>query len=157
MPLKAMYEFIGVAITAASGTYHPVFKNFDDIDASYNFEREFVQDKRYWGMSSPYIWLFFLLGSDDVCDTIIVHEWFCFPLQRDFFLILISEKTIVSKALWEPFHCLEQCSQSGYGKEHNNLQSKRRLSRVVQTKRLYVKELESKWCLMATALSSQCL
>ena len=47
MPLKAMYEFIGVAITAASGTYHPVFKNFDDIDASYNFEREFVQDKRY--------------------------------------------------------------------------------------------------------------
>ena len=47
MALKVMYEFIGVAITAASGTYHPVFKNFDDIDESYNFEREFVQDKRY--------------------------------------------------------------------------------------------------------------
>ena len=47
MALKAMYEFIGVAITAASGTYHPVFKNFDDIDESYNFEREFVQDKKY--------------------------------------------------------------------------------------------------------------
>ena len=47
MALKAMYEFIGVAITAASGTYHPVFKNFDDIDESYDFEREFVHDKRY--------------------------------------------------------------------------------------------------------------
>ena len=42
-----MYEFIGVAITAASGTYHPVFKNFDDIDESYNFEHEFIQDSRY--------------------------------------------------------------------------------------------------------------
>ena len=41
-----MYEFIGVAITAASGTYHPVFKKFDDIDENYNFELEFVRDKR---------------------------------------------------------------------------------------------------------------
>ena len=47
LALKAMYEFIGVAITAASGTYHPVFKNFDDIDESYNFEHEFLQDSRY--------------------------------------------------------------------------------------------------------------
>ena len=47
LALKAMYEFIGVAITAASGTYHPVFKNFDDIDETYNFETEFVSDKRY--------------------------------------------------------------------------------------------------------------
>ena len=38
---------IGVAITAASGTYLPVFKNFDDIDETYNFEYEFVHDKRY--------------------------------------------------------------------------------------------------------------
>ena len=47
LALKAMYEFIGVAITAASGTYHPVFKNFDDIDEKYNFEHEFLSDQRY--------------------------------------------------------------------------------------------------------------
>ena len=42
-----MYEFIGVDITATSGTYHPVFKNFDDIDERCSFENEFLTDKRY--------------------------------------------------------------------------------------------------------------